>query len=196
VRTIPSSIILSSLLIARAFSGAIVSTAGCGGGSNSSGGSAGSGGSGGAGGAAACFDYSTFDKTMPTVSYKTDVLPIFQRSCGVGGASCHGDPNASNQKQPFIALPKAMMMTADDIKKFRAANIGVASFSEPDMSLIAAGDPEHSFLMYKLDFELKCSKLKCGTDCGDGMPRGNDNPLAQNERDAIRRWIAQGAQDN
>src|SRR5215213_3490050 len=65
-------------------------------GSAGSSGASGSAGSGGASGSAPdpnCFDYSSFDATMPVVSFKDDVLPIFQRSCGIS-TSCHGDASA------------------------------------------------------------------------------------------------------
>ena len=48
------------------------------------------------------------------------------------------------------------------------------------------------------DFELGCDKLDCAAkkECGTTMPQGATDPLAQEERDIIRRWIAQGAKDN
>ena len=85
--------------------GATGGTAGTGGtgGAGATGGTASTGGSGGAGGApdTACFDYSGFDGMMPVVSFKSDVLPIFQQSCGVS-ASCHGDPSVPNENRPYL----------------------------------------------------------------------------------------------
>jgi len=195
VRTISSSIIFASFVAVFAFGGTLLGAAGCGG----SGGGGGSGGSGGTGGstggsAPACFDYSTFDGKAPAVSFKTDVLPVFQRSCGVS-TSCHGDANAPNVNRPYFGPNNKTMATAADIDKIFKGVVDVVSYADPKMDIIKSGDPEHSFVMYKLDDELKCGKLSCGKDCGDHMPQGSD-VLAQKERDAIRRWIAQGAQNN
>jgi hypothetical protein len=193
VRNISSSFVLASFLVFAAASGAAFSTAGCGGGTGGSGG----GGGGGGNAAAACFDYSKFDGTTPAVSFKTDVLPLFQRSCGLSTA-CHGDASMPFQDRPFLGPNKMVTATADDIAKILAGNVGVAASLEPSMSLIKASDPENSFLMYKLDGEIECSKLSCADTkaCGVLMPQGATEPLAQTERDTIRRWIAQGAANN
>jgi hypothetical protein len=102
------------------------------------------------------------------------------------------------QDRPFLGPNKMVTATADDIAKILAGNVGVAASLEPSMSIIKASDPENSFLMYKLDGELACSKLSCADTkaCGTLMPQGATEPLAQTERDTIRRWIAQGAANN
>ena len=66
------------------------------------------------------------------------------------------------------------------------------------MSIVEPGDPQHSFLMHKLDHTLDCSLLQCAAvnDCGTTAPQGASNPLSADTRDAVRRWIAQGAQNN
>jgi len=87
----------------------------------------------------------------------------------------------------------------------------------PSMPLVTPNDPKNSFLMWKVDGCQSCSgKLAshncaagetadcCSVQsgalpgnvlCGDRMPRGSDF-LPQAERDKIRLWIAQGAQNN
>lgn len=193
MRNTGSSIVVACLLGLSATFGAL-STAGCGGG----GGSGGSGGGGGGtGGAPTCYDYSNFDGMSPAVSFKTDVLPVFQRSCGLS-SSCHGDINVPKPEQPYFGPNKMTTATDADIQAIIDGLVGKKAVAEPNMNLVTAGDPENSFLMYKLDFELTCSKLSCaeGDLCGDPMPRGSKDPLATAELDAVRRWIAQGAQNN
>ena len=189
MKKLSSSVVLFTCLSVAALSGAALSTAGCGGGGGGSGG--------GGGGASTCPDYSKFDGTTPVVSFKTDVLPVFQRSCGLS-TSCHGDPNMPSQDRPYFGPNKMTTATADDITKILAGSVGVASFYEPSMQIIKASDPEHSFLMYKLDDQLACGTLECAAtnNCGELMPLGATEPLASDERDKIRRWIAQGAQNN
>lgn len=177
--------------------GSVVSSTGCGG-SGGAGGSGGGGGTGGSGGSevGACFDYSQFDGTTPAVSFKTDVLPIFQLSCGAS-ASCHGDPGAPFDNRPFFGLKKGDPMTDDQIASIFKGIVGVSSFYEPGMSIVKAGDAENSFLMYKLDDQLTCEKLECSMtkDCGVRMPQANAT-LGETERDTVRRWITQGALNN
>ena len=189
---ISSSILLASFLALSTAGLVGLSSTGCdGGGGGGSGGEGGSGGS----GEATCFDYSSFDGTSPTVSFKDEVLPLFQRSCGIT-TGCHGDPNQPDDKRPYLGPKKTITATADDIAIIRGAIIDVTSYYEPTMSIVASGDPEKSFLMHKIDFTLECDLLTCGKDCGVAMPQGNEEPLALAERNLVRRWIAQGALDN
>jgi hypothetical protein len=70
------------------------------------------------------------------------------------------------------------------------------------MDEVAAGDPEHSWLMHKLDGDECLFSATCNAtgnaifaNCGVQQPY-NSAPLDAATRDAIRRWIAQGARDN
>ena len=183
-----SSVVLLTFLGLAGLSGAAVSTAGCGGGGS---------GTGGGGGAATCPDYSNFDGTTPAVSFKADVLPILQRSCGLA-VSCHGDSSMPFKDRPYFGPNKKDMATDADIMAIFAGSVGVDSYVNPGMMIIKAGDPENSFLMYKLDDQLECDKLTCAATkaCGGFMPSTSLTILEQTERDAIRRWIAQGAKNN
>jgi hypothetical protein len=61
------------------------------------------------------------------------------------------------------------------------------------MPYVTPGDPEQSFLMHKLDGDLCVLEERCvDGSCGKTMPSGNEL-LPEASRDAIRRWIAQGA---
>ncbi len=184
---------LFSCIVAAGVAGLLGTSTGCGDGGGGGGGGGGSGG----GSANACYDYSKFDGTTPEASFKSDVLPILQRSCGVS-MGCHGDPNAPDEKRPYLGPKQSVTATDMDIAIIRGGLIDVPSFWEPGMSLVKPSDPENSFLMHKMDFTLECSDLACADakDCGTVMPQGNDKPLDIAERDTIRRWIAQGALDN
>jgi hypothetical protein len=145
------------------------------------------------GAAGRCFDYSRFETAAPAVGFRTDVLPIFQRSCGVSGASCHG-AESNTAGKTFLGPPLGAEVTDAQLVAIQSQNVGVASTIEPGMQRIAAGDPEKSFLMHKIDGKFSCDLLSCAPDCGDPMPRGGDpGGLPAGERDTIRRWIAQGA---
>jgi hypothetical protein len=210
VRNTSLSILLASVVAASAFMGTVVSSGGCKsdvsssstGGGGSGGGTGGSGGAGAGGGTggsvnALCFDYSTFDGTMPTVSFKADVLPIFQRSCGIS-LSCHGDSSVPNENRPYLGPNQNTVATAEDIIEILGGIVDVSSFFEPGMKIVTPGDPAHSFLMHKLDDTLKCTTLECTAlkECGGFMPQGANDPLDQSERDLVRRWIAQGAKND
>ena len=141
-----------------------------------------------------CYDYASFDGKSPAVTFKADVLPIFRTSCGLS-ASCHGNPSGPIA-QPYLGPPSAAgEPTQTDIDAIFAANVGVASVKETGMQIVKSGDPANSFLMHKMDNSLKCESLKCGGNCGGPMPLGSP-PLAQEQRDTVRRWIAQGAKND
>jgi hypothetical protein len=171
-----------------------------------------------------CFDYSGFAGTTPTVSFSHDVLPIFRTSCGVSSV-CHGcdtsaDPACTNPGfKPFLGIPMGgAAPSAAQIAAIITSTVGAPAsvqagttadgkmVGNPDMSIVTAGDAQHSFLTYKLDGnfpspatsnDVSCSTLTCASteSCGQAMPSaGMQLPSA--ERDIIRRWIIQGAQNN
>ncbi len=150
-----------------------------------------------------CFDYTGFDGMTPTVTFKADVLPIFRTSCGLS-ASCHQSQTpplpAEQYLGPSLSMPAP---TAAQIASILSGIVGVKSVDEPDMDVVAPGDPAHSFMMYKLDGDptnvngLTCPNLKCAANmsCLLAMPSGGPQ-LPSTERDTIRRWIAQGAKND
>lgn len=148
-------------------------------------------------------DISQFDSTPP-VSFETDVLPVFRRSCGLSN-SCHG--SETNSATQLYLGPKTSDATVVVDQAFRQKIIdglvGVPSKTAPATSLVVAGNPSGSFLMLKMDGCASAAGLSCtpqpnaksGDPCGDSMPQGND-VLCADERDTVRRWIAQGANNN
>jgi hypothetical protein len=131
----------------------------------------------------ACAPYTTsIDLKTPVVSFKSDVMPIIDQSCAFG--SCHGGANSGN-----LTMPKG------DATTTRTNLVGVAAPQLPSMKLVEPGAPDKSYLMKKIDGDICTLKDQCIGECSDTMPQSNDL-LPVPERDAIRRWIAQGAADN
>lgn len=142
--------------------------------------------------AGACAAYAvpaSTDLTTAT-SFKTDVLPILVLSCAF--TSCHGEPNGTNNGISLGVKPPATSDTA----KVHAAMVNVKAKELVTMSFVTPGDPAHSYLMRKIDGD-NCTLDKMCTDgtCQATMPQAGDL-LPVEKRDIIRRWIAQGAQNN
>jgi hypothetical protein len=151
---------------------------------------------------------STADLTKPTVSFQADVLPIFQQSCSIGGATCHGAPNETALLRPFLGT--SGVDGGADPETILSGIVGVASKEDPQMKIVAASDPSQSYLMHKIDDDQCTLATECAsqqaaivaagnsgyTGCGLLMPQTNAEPLDVSTRDTIRRWIAQGAANN
>ncbi len=74
--------------------------------------------------------------------------------------------------------------------------VSVPSVALPSMKLIEPGDPAKSFLMRKLDGDACMFDAVCvNGSCGESMPQKSEliDPAT---RDAVRRWIHQGAKEN
>jgi hypothetical protein len=155
-----------------------------------------------------CYDYTTFDGTAPAVHFQADVLPIFRQSCGLS-SSCHGSENPPAAGQHYLGPSLSdPAPTAAQIKEI-LDGMNQKSADEPDMNVVTAGHPETSFLMYKLDGPndptstdpsatiVDCVKLKCAASMTCLLPMPSGGPqLPAEERDTIRRWIAQGAKND
>ena len=143
------------------------------------------------------------DLTTPTVSFARDIQPLFNRSCGITGSTCHGSP-ATNPKTTglvFLGLPDG----GTDSGEVLTGIVGQPSPEDPRMDIIKAGDPAHSYLMHKLDGDSVLFASDCNgahnpnpafVNCGCQMPYNSGNLDADAGRDNIRRWIAQGAKNN
>jgi hypothetical protein len=131
----------------------------------------------------------------PPTALLADVMPIFQVSCTIG-ATCHGTTMGASGRT-YLGPPAGPMPTDAELQAIIDQNVGVAASVDAGMPRITAGDPARSFLMHKMDGTLECSELACAPDgCGVLMPQGAQEPIAQESRDTVRRWIAQGAQKN
>jgi hypothetical protein len=106
---------------------------------------------------------------------------VFTPSCAF--ASCHGGSN-----------PVANLSLKDG--ESRGAVVGQTStFTAPDggtLFLVVPGHPEQSILLAKVE---KTSAELQALGYGTRMPQGS-NALPSDRIEAIRQWIADGAQDN
>jgi hypothetical protein len=144
--------------------------------------------------AESCFDYGCFT-AGPTRSFRTDVLPLFERSCSLA-ASCHGTPTSPTGPsgyQPYLGEVNPET-TPSDVDLILMTIVGQDSHAA-SMKIVDPGKPETSFLMHKMDGDLECASVTCSGGCGTIMPQGSD-VLPRAERDIVRDWILQGAQNN
>ncbi len=122
---------------------------------------------------------STIDPSAPVATFEADVAPVLAASCGF--SSCHGSRSAGNHGVYLGA-------DAAEVK----AGLLKPSRTLPAMPLVTPSAPAESFLLHKLDDDF-CTLPACADGaCGRSMPSGNPL-LPEATRDAIRRWIAQGA---
>jgi hypothetical protein len=136
-----------------------------------------------------CKEYSPpagTDLNNPQVSFKTDVYPIFTGSCGLS-TSCHGSKTTS-QSNLYLGS-----RTETDTSAVRNGIVGKQAQALA-MNVVTAGDPKNSYLMHKMDGD-QCTLTCKGGSCQRAMPDGSD-PLSEEKRLVVRRWIAQGAKDN
>lgn len=114
-----------------------------------------------------------------TVSFASDVQPIFTASCasmgchdGVGGPGRPGGPAGGGTNLDLTSGSSF------------ASLLNATTDCGP---VVAPGDPDGSVLIGKLRGTQLCT--------GSQMPKG-DPPLAENVIDTIATWICQGANDN
>jgi hypothetical protein len=157
---------------------------------------------------AGCVAYvSDASLTTPIVSFQTDILPVFETSCGVGGATCHGATNETTLDRPYLGTFDG---DGGESAAILSGIVGVAASEDPTMDVVKAGSPDQSYLMYKLDDDQCLQAADCApqqatiaainpglgySGCGTVMPQTGVQ-LEASMRDTIRRWIAQGAKSN
>jgi hypothetical protein len=126
---------------------------------------------------------------------------LFNKSCSLSTpGTCHA-LQASGTTTPylvFLGSPDGGV----DAAQVLSGLVGQPAIEDPKMNLITAGDPEHSFLMHKLDYDECQFASDCNPpknplflNCGAGMPYVS-GVVDTDTRDNIRRWIAQGAKNN
>lgn len=120
-------------------------------------------------------DMTSGQTVVPTVpqniTLSADVQPIFTQSCARVGCHSGGAPAAE------------LDLTAGAT---HGATVGVASVQVPSLPRVAAGDPDASYLVDKIE----------GTQTVGGMMPANKAPLTGTEQMLIRRWIEAGALNN
>jgi hypothetical protein len=118
---------------------------------------------------AGCGDGESSEPIAPTLS--AIQAKIFTPNCA-SFSSCHG--GASPQEGMSLQAPAA------------GALVGVASTEMPALMRVAPGDPDASYLLQKLERAMPAVGVR--------MPP--DQPLPANKIEAIRTWIAAGAQND
>ncbi len=144
------------------------------------------------GGACAAYVVPTgTDLMSPTVSFKTDVMKVFNSSCGT--SLCHG---STTEPTGQLFLGASTAMGSDSAMVFGAL-VNVQSYELSSMALVTPSDPTQSYLMHKLDGDqCQYTQMCSGEDCESAMPSGATVVLPVDQRDTVRRWIAQGAMNN
>lgn len=129
------------------------------------------------------------DLTSAT-SFAHDIQPIFINSCVFSG--CHNDSTGMGAAHVFLgsrSTPAGNSQVFADI-------VGTASTELPSMDYVKAGDLANSYLLHKIDGDQCLFNAMCGgASCGVSMPNGVAL-LDVATRDKLRRWIAEGAQNN
>jgi hypothetical protein len=99
----------------------------------------------------------------------SSIQPILDREC----IKCHG----TKEKKAKLDLSEG--------ESFKSL-VNVPSKEDPTLMRVKPGDPEQSYLMLKLEHK---------TSEGSGMPKGffGARSLSQKDLDAVRAWIAGGA---
>jgi hypothetical protein len=116
----------------------------------------------------------SFSLAVPVSAATLDALQasVFTPTCAVSG--CHTGPSSES-------LPSGMNLSTADTSF--ANLVGIPSVQQPALSRVAAGDPDNSYLVQKIE----------GTAAsGSRMPLGG-GVLDQALIDDIRDWIANGA---
>jgi hypothetical protein len=112
---------------------------------------------------------------MLEVSFKDDVLPLFQRSGGQGGCTCH---QPSNRSTPGID------QSALSLENYRSLLRGGNSSRE---NIVVAGDPCASVIV---------QKVSSAPPFGTRMPPSGPPFMTPAEIALLADWIAEGAHDN
>jgi hypothetical protein len=118
--------------------------------------------------------------TAPVVSFKKDVMPVFEHSCGLSG-SCHGDTTDVAQRGIFLGCDvnypspstTTCTLTTDPTQQVYAGLVGSADggadsglyvpLEESCMPFVTAGSPTMSYLMHKMDGD-QCILTCCTPD--------------------------------
>ena len=138
--------------------------------------------------------------TTEPVSFATDLMPLFQSRCTGNGTSCHSTQDPSPLSQLVLSPQPGVTLTQTHADAAHANLVGAAAF-RASLSRVVPGDPAASFLLIKLEYATPASCLpdgaSCTSNCGQGMPIGDDpTPLTESQRSILRTWIRNGAPNN
>jgi hypothetical protein len=132
---------------------------------------------------AAC-DEKLSDITGPTPNLSTNFSSIqqtiFSASDPSGRLACVG----CHTDQGRVAASNLVLLEGRSYQQL----VGRASVGKPGATLVIPGDPDNSYLVKKLE--------RAPDIVGERMPRNNGPFLTEGQMRVIRRWIAEGAQNN
>jgi hypothetical protein len=115
---------------------------------------------------------------------------IFTPSCSL--ASCHGT-TAAGRLSLKAGDSYGALVNVRAFARYGCGDAGVdGDGGTLSMLRVVPGDPDHSFLMEKVDHDDAYLSAMCR---GRSMPEANPM-MGEVYRTAIREWIAQGAQNN
>jgi len=133
----------------------------------------GGGGDGGRGGGGRC---TCEPPGCPTVSFNSNIQPIFNRSCATS-SQCHG-PNGA----------QGLDLTAGNSIR---NTVGVKATQQPRKVLVKPGDPANSYLLQKIT-GVDISGILMPQGC-PGNPIGGAVCLSADDISAIEEWITECA---
>ena len=103
---------------------------------------------------------------QPTVSFKADVLPVLQRNC----LECHDAVGSGTAASGFSVVSYNGVMQGTQYGP-----------------VVVPGDPDSSVLIQLVEGRA---------DPSIGMPHGDNRALYAREKEILRAWVAQGAENN
>lgn len=146
------------------------------------------------GGGNGCLDFAS---AKTGVSFKSDVMPIFQASCNF--SACHSSDSSNPMEQLALGKGKSSTMTDAEITEVRDAIVGAGALRST-FALVEPGKPTESWLLLKTAYSSfsTCETVSTactGDGCGSRMPSVG-GALTQDQIDTIAGWIADGAENN
>jgi len=156
------------------------------------------------------------DPDPGVVNFKTEIVPIFDKSCGTGTTGCHGrdayGANANMDCRGWLALENADLGDVFYAGPSAGDPTGCGKIALYDrlMTLdvwqcsaatayIAPSNVADSYIMHKINGTGLCKESSASVS--DPMPPpqpDNPNPftLSAADKALIQQWIAEGAQNN
>jgi hypothetical protein len=141
------------------------------------------------------------------VSFKTDIMPIFQQSCTLT-TECHGQVGNAGEENLYLGVDSTATNTSAIISQVYTGLVGAPALEDPKLSLVKVNDHANSYLYIKLSYSQQmlnaltdcnggqCNGSTCVGDmiCGTTMPYGNE--MLTTQLQTFADWIDQGAQNN
>jgi hypothetical protein len=140
-----------------------------------------------------------------TVSFSNDILPLFSSNCGSAGIGCHGTGIVgATAGRPFLGNAVGTTSPSSVLPGI----VNFASYEDPKLDIVKAGDSMNSYLVIKLLNEQDNYTSDCtafgknvyapSQPCGLSMPgEGAANLMLDTATlTLIENWIDQGAQNN